>query len=369
MTDTKKHKRKLINYGGEGCIFVPQLPCDKKTKHTKKSKRKNKRKTKRKTKLLFRNIPSTEGKISNMIMKRSNNYSEWCFLWDSNCMSEDYKHLKKISEVEKCFLKKKRKIPNERSKFKLLQGDYVGITSTDYYKVIFNKSVVENFNKFKTAFYKMIHSMRSLFMGLIELQKIDICHNDIKVDNIIYNDKSLYYIDFGLAFTFRNSKSVISRMKKEFNSGRIYESYPFEYIYYPKLTKEEINREITDISYEDRPMNYIFTEYIHERLFARNMNNIRIKILKDKLNDKNKPELEPLVKKIDVYSLGMFPLMILIEACDNNDIDINTVIRILKLKEFKETIDLLRDMTKQDYRDRISAEEACERYLNLIKEL
>jgi hypothetical protein len=162
---------------------------------------------------------------------------------------------------------------------------------------------------------------------------------------------------------------VISRMKKEFNSGRIYESYPFEYIYYPKLTKEEIKREITDISYGDKRMNYIFTEYIHEKLFDRNMNNIRIQILKDKLNDKNKPEIEPLVKKLDVYSLGMFPLMILIEACDNNDIDMEVIIRILKLKEFKETIDLLRDMTEQDYRDRISAQEACERYLNLIKEI
>ena len=124
-------------------------------------------------------------------------------------MSEDYKNLKKISEVEKCFLKKNRKVPNERSKFKLLQGDYVGITSTDYYKEIFNKNVIKNFNKFKTAFYKMIHSMRSLFIGITELQKIGICHNDIKVDNIIYNDKSLYYIDFGLAFTFRNSRCCI----------------------------------------------------------------------------------------------------------------------------------------------------------------
>lgn len=369
MTGTKKKKRKLINYGGEGCIFIPQLPCDKKSKHNKKSKRKNKRKTKRKTKLLFRNIPSNESKMSNMIMKKSKNYSEWCLLWDNNCMSEDYKHLKKISEVEKCFLKKNRKLPNERSKFKLLQGDYVGYTSSNYYAAIFNKNVIKNFNKFKTEFYKMIHSMRSLFIGLIELQKIGICHNDIKVDNIIYNDKSLYYIDFGLSFTFRNSKSVISRMKKEFNSGRIYESYPFEYIYYPKLTKEEIKREMTDISYGDKRMNYIFSEYIHERLFGRNMNNIRSQFLKDKLNHNNSPELDPLVKKIDVYSLGVFPFMLLIEACDNNNIEIDSVIRILKLKEFKEIIDLFRDMTEQDYRNRITAEEACKRYLNLIKSL
>ena len=76
MSGTKKKKRKLINYGGEGCIFIPQLPCDKKRKHNKKSKRKNKRKTKRKTKLLFRNIPSNESKMSNMIMKKYKNYSE-----------------------------------------------------------------------------------------------------------------------------------------------------------------------------------------------------------------------------------------------------------------------------------------------------
>ena len=83
-------------------------------------------------------------------------------------------------------------------------------------------------------------------------------------------------------------------------------------------------------------MNYIFTlKYIHEKLFNRNMNNIRIQILKDKLNDVHKPELEPLVKKIDVYSLGMFPLMTLIEACDNNNIEMETIIKILKLKNLR----------------------------------
>ena len=80
--------------------------------------------------------------MSNMIMKRSKNYSEWCLLWDSNCMSEDYKHLKKISEVEKCFLKKNRKVPNDKSKFKLLFLSLILIYGSSFFFCIFTYNVV-----------------------------------------------------------------------------------------------------------------------------------------------------------------------------------------------------------------------------------
>ena len=368
---SRSKKSKLINYGGEGCIFIPQLPCDKNTNANviKKSNRKNKNKTRRKTKLLFRNIPSNEGKITNMIMKKSKNYSEWCLLWDSNCTSKDYGHLKQLSEVEECFIKKNKRIPGVKDKFRLLHGDYAGETSSIYYINIFNQSVISDLKLFKLEFNKMFLSMHSLFIGLVELQRIGICHNDIKIENIIYNDGSLYYIDFGLSFTFRNFKSVIPRMTNEYKSGRIYEAYPFEYIYYPKLTKTEISQEQQDIFYKDKRVNYVFCEYIHERIFGRNIDIARSKMLEDKLNRNKIPNLNSLVQKLDVYSLGTFPLMILIESCSANEIDINAVFNILKSEEYKPVMKLLYDMTEQDYRDRISADEAYERYLNLIKDM
>lgn len=363
MNDTKKSK--LVRYGGEGCIFIPELPCDYNTKRGKMKKTKRKRKTK----LLFNNVQSHEDRIATMIVKKSKNYSDWCLLWDRKCISKDYKILKQVSEVEQCFIKKHKQIPSEKDKFRLLHGDYIGITSSNYYVNIFNQSVISDLKVFKMELNRMFLSMRSLFIGLVELQRIGICHNDIKIENVIYNDGSLYYIDFGLSFTFRNCRSVIPRMTNEYKSGRIYESYPFEYIYYPKLTKTEIRKEQVDISYQEKRINYAFCEYIHERLFGRNVDLTRSKMLEDKLNRKNIPNLELLTKKLDVYSLGTLPLMLLIEACNVNDIDIDVVFNILKSEEYMPMMKLLYDMTEQDYRNRITANEAYNRYLNLIKEM
>ena len=48
-------KSKLFKYGGEGCIFIPELPYEHKRKQKNERKKiiKRKKSTKRKTKLLF----------------------------------------------------------------------------------------------------------------------------------------------------------------------------------------------------------------------------------------------------------------------------------------------------------------------------
>ncbi len=357
-----KQKSKLMKPGSEGCIFIPELPCNKKTK---RKRRKTKRK-KRKSKLLFGNIPSSETKMAKVILKKSKNYKEWCLLWDDDCQSKSYQKLKQVSEVEKCFTEKKKKIPKKTASFKLLHGDYIGTTSTNHYVKIFNASLVKDFNRFKREFYKLMLDMKSLFMGLVELHRLGICHNDIKLENVIYKDNVLYYIDFGLSLFFKTSRVILSRMKKEYNNGRIYESYPFEYIYYPKLTEEELQQEQYDILNKDHRVNHKICEYIHEKVFGRDLADIRTKLLINKKYNKNTPKLTGLVEKIDVYSLGVFPIMVLIEACDINVIDFEQIADFLRHEEFNPIMTLLYDMTEHDYRDRISAEEAYRRYINLI---
>ena len=117
-------KSKLFKYGGEGCIFIPELPCNsqKKTKKRKKKDNKRKKSTKRKTKLLFVEIPSNEIKISKII-KKSKNYHDWCLLWDSTCISKDYNSLKKFQMWKNVLLKQKNQYQKE-------------IKNLNYYKVI-----------------------------------------------------------------------------------------------------------------------------------------------------------------------------------------------------------------------------------------
>ena len=364
-------KSKLFKYGGEGCIFIPELPCNsqKKTKKRKrrgsKNKRKKKKSTKRKTKLLFSEIPSNEIKISKIIRK-SDNYHDWCILWDNTCISKDYKSLKKVSNVEECFTKADKVLPKEKQKFKLLQGDFVGRTATNYYSTVFTKEVLNDKTKFINSFIQLFQSMQSLFLGLISLQNLKICHNDIKADNTIFYEGKLYYIDFGLSLKFNETKSLIKRMKEEFNTGRIYEAYSFEYIYYPKLTEDEIKYEEEDIVFGEHRKDYEFCQYIHEELFGRDLDHIRYKLLKDEYHKVHKPNINALIRKIDTYSLGVLPIMILIDSCIRNKLDIHLLIQQLLNKELKPYLGLLYDMTEPNYRDRITSKEAYDRYKNLI---
>ena len=91
---------KLYKYGGEGCIFISDIPCNnekiKKSRKNKKTKKRNKSRNKKKTKLLYGTYKSNELRISNMIKKKCKNYHEWAILWDKMCLSNKYKSLKKI---------------------------------------------------------------------------------------------------------------------------------------------------------------------------------------------------------------------------------------------------------------------------------
>jgi len=287
-------------------------------------------------------------------------------LWDNTCISKDYNSLKKVSNVEECFIKADKVLPKENKKFKLLQGDFIGRTSTNYYSTIFTKEVLNNKSEFINKFIKLFQSMSSLFLGLISLHKLNICHNDIKGGNIIFYKEKLYYIDFGLSLKFNESKSLIKRMKEEFNTGRIYEAYPFEYIYYPKLTEDEIKYEEEDIVFKEHRKDYEFCQYIHEELFGRDLDQIRYNLLKDEFHKVHKPNIKQLIRKIDTYSLGVLPIMILIDSCIQNKIDIHLLIQQLLNKELKSYLELFYDMTEQNYKDRISAKEAYDRYKNLI---
>ena len=48
--------------------------------------------------------------------------------------------------------------------------------------------------------------MRPLFVGLVELNKNKICHNDIKYNNIVYKNKKsgFKFIDFGLSSLYKD---------------------------------------------------------------------------------------------------------------------------------------------------------------------
>lgn len=358
------NKSKLINSGSFGCVFTPKIPCEKEQKNT-KSKSKNKETSK----LLFAGDSESynEFQINNFI-KKIENYQEWTVIWTQKCLSPEYNKLKQISDIDKCIAPKKKKIKNlnNNTKFLLYQGVYGGSSARSYMKKHFTESVFRDKKKFIDSFIELFKKCKYLFMGIHELSKHNICHHDLNGRNILYKNDRFILIDYGLSIFLKDSNKIIKRMNNEFKGDRIYESYPFEYIYYPNHSNEEILDEQEEIA-EYVPRNNYNNLYkpIHS-LSNENSDELRFELLEDKLHNKNKQNLNELLKKLDVYSLAITILTLIFDKGYENNIESDTIIELLKSEELKSYISLLNDMLKFHYKDRINASEAYKRFLNLI---
>ena len=360
-------KSKLINSGSFGCVFTPKIPCDKEKKTKKSSFKKSS--GKETSKLLFAgdNESYNEFQINNFI-KTIENHQEWTVLWTHKCLSPEYKKLKKISEIKKCIEPKKKKIKNlnDNTKFLLYQGVHGGNSSRYYMKKYFTESIFKDEKKFNKEFIDLFKRCKYLFMGIHELSKHNLCHHDLNGRNILYKNDRFILIDYGLSIFLKDSHKIIQRMLNEFKGDRIYESYPFEYIYYPNHSKEDILDEQEEIA-EYIPRNNYNNLYksIHS-LSNEKSDDLRFELLEDKLQNKNKPNLNELLKKLDVFSLANTILTLLFDKGYELGIESDIIINLLQSKELKSYIDLLNHMLKFHYKDRISADEAYKGYLNLI---
>lgn len=349
---------KLIK-GSSGCVFRPQILC----------KNSKKKRTKKRISKLF--IKKNKEYQMGLSVKKIPDYSKWTILWEFVCKSPKYEELIKLKSMKDCLLSQNvnpESLP-PNYKFTLYQGVYGGISLEEYSKKYIKSSVFNSEINFTKTFIKIFKLLHNIFYGLIQLSKYNICHHDINSRNILINHNKSYIIDYDISIEMKQLKKndfLINRMKEEFNSYRIYEIYPFEYIYYHLKDNEDITVEQNNIAlYQYRFNYYEIYEPIHNKLFNRDTDNLRFELLEDKLMGK-KTDLGILMDKLDVYSLGMTILILFIDRCEEYNIKTDECIRMFKLKDLKPYMDLIKDMTEFNYKDRISIEEAYERYKNLI---
>ena len=355
-------KSKLIDKGSSGCIFRPQIPC----------KGKKKRKTNSKvTKLVF-DKKNKEYKIGRKI-KNIKGYQEWSLLWNDVCLSPDYEDLVKNTDINECL--KSQSIDSEKfpknSQFLLFQGEYGGPTLDNYVKKEITKKILQNKNSF-VKFFKMIFGLlQNVFYGLTELYKHNVSHHDINIRNILVKNNKSYIIDYdtSIILTQHVTKNdfLTKRIIEEFNNYRLYESYPFEYIYYGLTNPETILNEQKQIAlYQNRLNYYEIYDPIHHKIFFIDTDNLRFELLEDKLQKTNKTNLNKLMSKLDVYSLGMMILILFLDSSERLNVSLDVVVKNLKCDELKPYMVLIKDMIEFDHRDRIDPLQAYERYLNLI---
>jgi len=309
---------KLINAGSSGCIFYPRLPCEKeKSKDKKKITKKNKDKDKDKDKHLVTKVIVREDKHDkefaiNNIISGIPNHKEWTILWTEKCKSHPYKEMVHFSDINECLFPFEKNIKiTDKHKFTLLQGVYGGIDIRKHTSKI-SSEIFRNEQSFNEYFLEIFSDLGPLFLGIGELAKKQICHHDITSRNIVYDGTKFLLIDYGLSRKYNNKDFFTKRMINEFNNDRIYEAYPFEYIYYP-LNDKELYVEQGEIAlkYHRREYEKIY-QPIHEFIFNRNSDELRFEHLEDMLHGK-KSKLSDIISKLDVYSLGMLPLIIIID--------------------------------------------------------
>ena len=352
-------KSKLIFKGSSGCIFRPQIPCE----------NSKKKRTKKKVSKLFVK-KNKEYKIG-LKVKKIKGYDNWTILWGNICKSSEYEKLLKNSDINECLFSQNIKpetLPLNY-KFTLYQGSYGGLTLENYSKKNIKQNIFNSEKLFIQIFIKIFKLLHNVFYGLMILNKHNICHHDISRGNILIKNNKSYIIDYDISLEMNNLKDnsfLTGRMIEEFNSYRIYDIYPYEYIYYILKDKKEILNEQKNIAlYQNRLNYYEDYEPIHNKLFNRDTDNLRFELLEDKLTGR-KSDINELISKLDIYSLGMSILVLFIDRCDEYNINIDELIRLFRLKDLQPYMDIIKDMTEFNYKDRISPEEAYERYKNLI---
>ncbi len=277
----------------------------------------------------------------------------------------------------------------------LLQQKYGGISLESIIRLARNQNITV-----PTA-YKWLYQISNLFKGLAHYHNNDVVHLDCKPDNIVINNTTSYFIDFGLSVELKKYEpgNKIFDMEFPFYSKKLYEFYPFDSIYIKKwktlfnesgqmtINKQALHnywKQLKDFPYI--PVQLYTGEYYEgefipfsdEREFYEMYENIFNNLLK--LNDGNKKMLKKtirdyMIKQVDVYSLG-FSLCKLTYALSKKVLNADG--KVVKAKGYVATSALRDDIVEELYQlgikmmlpdplARLSSQAALQQYIMILK--
>ena len=357
MNDKQKGGN-LIGLGSFGCVFHPAIKCSgQKNIHGDMV-----------SKVFFSKDSKQEAEEEikiDKIVKSIKGYSQWCHIWEKNCLPKKYEELiKEDKDIKHCLTENGVEIDEFNKYRRMLQGIYAGKDLSSIFKGLFNKETLKNKVKFTNNFLHMIKLMKPLFIGLISMNKGKISHNDIKSDNIMVDKDGCKFIDFGLAAQYSNHRFYKQRSMSEFLSDRIYPSYPYEFIYM-YATKEVIEDEKSDKEYDIYRELHDRYQLVHETIFQRvKLKEYLLGLINYHLNHNLEKDKNEIISKLDTYSVGvLLPSMLAGVAKKNGKL--NELKSYCNLANVKPFIELFKDMSDPDHHERIPPSEAYRRYNEL----
>ncbi len=174
----------LIDYGGYGCIFSPELECS----------NNNKLRINSKTQKYIGKLQKSEdaiyeykimNKLLNAIKNTIPNYKNYFVLDDVHVCNTKLSRTQLIKKYENCPIIKKKK------SIKQLIIPYMGDNLHTFLE--------NNIQVFDNTFIKYNNKLIELYVkAIIPMNKLGFYHNDLKLSNILVLDNYYRIIDFGL---------------------------------------------------------------------------------------------------------------------------------------------------------------------------
>lgn len=335
----KKYEKggELIGQGAYGCLFDQDMICYENEMTVKLPPN-----TKRYTKV-FDDISETDKEWNNSkLIATLDPYYE-NFVYANERCRISYDELKKDKGFDKCDLP----LYINKSNLGALKMIYGGIEYNDYFKL-------------SPSFENFIKSIIPLFEGLVKLNTKNLIHQDIKVNNILFDKQNnrFRYIDYGL---LKYSSEIYTNNNLTLLEASVPNVYPLppEYrIFYNK------NRDIKKIEksiYEfnitnDKTYNQIIEIFISRLDYNLALDNF-VKYIKTISNSELSNEMTKYTDKIDVYSLGLTIALLSIYVKHSNVSQ-----KVILYEKFKL---LVKMMINPDPRERISPIQA----LNEIRDI
>jgi serine/threonine protein kinase len=340
---------KLLGTGSSSCVFSPNIPC----------KTNGKVDNNRVSKLLFhhdsKNLANYEKKQAELI-KKIKGYKDWAIVYDEYCIAPNPNVVEEFDPegYNDCF---KDEIDDYWSspydKAELLNSDNGGRTLKELFNEMFSGKLTMKI--IDTQFKVLMKMFIPLFKGLKEMDKHNIVHNDIKNINITGDLKELKYIDFGLAAKSDDFNHFIGRSESEGNTKRIYYYYPLEYIFF-SVKKEKLQNELESLNIKNR-RNYNILFDIYD-ILGYDLDESCIQ-LHDSIKN-SEYTIEDIIKKIDVYSLGIqVPLLFLNLGFNSKPVSASDLI--------SDFYDLFKRMVDPHLHNRLTAKDAYNIFMGLIK--
>jgi len=214
---------KVINSGGFGCVFLPEIIC--KNKNYKKNS-----KTKKISKMMLNRHASDEyNQIMKIkqIVKKIPNYGDYFVIKNidickiKKLTNEDLeKYQEKCSALQKYNVTKKN-IRKSFDKISIVNIPYAGISLDKFIESKFTISRVMHLNKLLIELFNN---------AIIPMNNYGVFHSDIKASNILINEshKKIRFIDWGL--TVIHPQKFFSEIPSKWKNRPFQFNVPFEII-------------------------------------------------------------------------------------------------------------------------------------------